>query len=215
MSKQGPAGKRSSESSSHRDDEINHDPSGKKKQRIDEKIEPSDAFQSTQAATISCQTPTVYVSNLHNRIAEPHLQKLFQRFGEINRVNLIRRMGSGTSVEPMSESGPSRPQKGSIKPAQQQDQHHGGFSYAFVEFKSVQSACTAIEKLKGVALLGRDLVVRPAHEKSDGSGGISGSETHGGDIRGSKLSMQSVRKQKSEVENKIDALRKALNGKQS
>lgn len=36
-------------------------------------------------------TDTIYVSNIHPRIAEVHLQKLFGRFGEIQRVHIVRK----------------------------------------------------------------------------------------------------------------------------
>eukprot|EP01083_Nonionella_stella_P279372 950405_1 len=56
------------------------------------------ANSSRNTPTPACTSPTLYVSNLHHRISEPHLQKLFQRFGEIHRVVMIRRSGTGVNA---------------------------------------------------------------------------------------------------------------------
>lgn len=51
-------------------------------------------------------TDTIYVSNIHPRIAEVHLQKLFGRFGEIQRVNIVRKQAPIHSIAFIKFSSP-------------------------------------------------------------------------------------------------------------
>ncbi len=90
-----------------------------------------------EAVASKCQTATLFVGNLHPRIGDAHLTKLFSPYGTLNRVSLVK---NGASGQP----------KG----------------YAFVEFNSVESARMAIRRVDGRVLLQKALAVRPAHEKT-------------------------------------------------
>jgi len=48
-----------------------------------ERTEQNNSIYSTQ---FRVTTPTIHVSNLHMRLTEPHLLKLFQKIGPVNRV---------------------------------------------------------------------------------------------------------------------------------
>lgn len=90
------------------------------------------------AATTSVRatSPTVYIGNLHPRVAQVHLEKLMKRFGTIERLELcFDRMG--------------RPR-----------------GYAFCEYQTKESAQTAMDTLHNRRLSGRNLVVRPANDQS-------------------------------------------------
>ena len=89
------------------------------------------------AVASKCQTATLFVGNLHPRIGDAHLTKLFSPYGTLNRVSLVK---NGASGQP----------KG----------------YAFIEFNSVESARMAIRRVDGRVLLQKALAVRPAHEKT-------------------------------------------------
>eukprot|EP01083_Nonionella_stella_P279371 950403_1 len=188
----------------------------------DTKNTSANASRSVNVNTPACTSPTLYVSNLHHRISEPHLQKLFQRFGEIHRVVMIRRSGTGVNVNANTKAGRGRGGHHSNSKREKQGRYpkheDSGYSYAFVEFKSIQVARTAMEKVNGVSLLGKQLVVKSAHGTSSSSSssrqgaGVDGDEL-GKDGIGSTPSMKDVRKQKNDVENKIDALKRALKEK--
>jgi len=172
---------------------------------------PTSTATAATAATASCSTSTLYVSNLHQRISEPHLEKLFVRFGDINRVHLIRKViGSGGSSGGTVRPASTHPSKGGISRSRQQQQQ-SSYSYAFVEFKTVQAASTAMAKLNGVSLLGKDLVVRPAHGKSQNN--FDGNEEGTGEGTGGTISNSDMRKQRNDVESKIDAVKRALQEK--
>jgi hypothetical protein len=140
---------------------------------------------------IKCNTPTLYVSNLHPRITETHLELMFKPYGEIARV-FFARSGGGTGSAAQKGQDNSRVQRSTQK------------GYAFVEYKTVNAAKIGIEKLDGRLLLGRNVLVRPAHSKqnSDDRENNDGSTT-------SEKNRQ-VRKQKYEVQNKIEALKRAI-----
>lgn len=82
-------------------------------------------------------TDTVYVSNLHPRIAEVHLQKLFERFGEIKKIQVLRKQVSRPSI-----------------------------AFVEFEC-SLQAVQNAIDKVNGQKLLGLTLHVSPAYGKKD------------------------------------------------
>ena len=177
--------------------------SAAKKPKTDE----VDESKSSNDVVVSCTTPTLYVSNLHNRVAEPHLEKLFQRFGEINRVNMIRKISAGGHHPSRHDSSSNRPH-----PSHRQ-QRRGTFSYAFVEFKSIHSANEAMNALNGVKLLGKDLIVKPANSKSTSGHSSDGLFSTEG-LEMTDLSSAEVKKKKNDVESKIDALKRALREKQ-
>jgi RNA recognition motif-containing protein len=129
----------------------------------------------------------LYVSNLHPRIVEPHLQKLFGSHGKISRLQVIRKPNLRNPLLT--------------------------YSFAFIEFESFVSAQSAIEKIHGQKLLGKLLIVRYANEKNDSSFGagtkrLSANAVVVGDDR-------MLKRQKSEVEKKIEAVKKALSKKSS
>jgi RNA recognition motif-containing protein len=168
-----------------------------KKARVETESPSTCAEKPSTADASSClaeETPTrtLYVSNLHHRISEPHLQKLFQRFGEIQRVNLIHRRGAGPPTVTKSGRGHSHKQK---------YQKSVTYSYAFVEFKTMQSANTAMNKLNDVALLGKNLIIKPAHGKSEHTNG--------------QPSQQVVKKQQFDLQSKIESLKKTLKNRDS
>jgi RNA recognition motif-containing protein len=147
----------------------------------------------TTASTNTGTSRTIYVSNLHPRISEARLQKLFGAYGEICRVHFV--------------------------------QKHS-YTFAFVEYQSAQSAKNAIAKLDRQILLRKELVVRYAHDKSDG--GTGGRMGVGIGIGGSEVSssaptstrkrssgseqedIRMLKKQKSKVDRKIEAVKRAL-----
>jgi len=141
-------------------------------------------------ASVQCDTSTLYVSNLHSRITESHLELLFKAYGEITRVYFVRKRND------FADSGRNI---------------NDPVGFAFVEYKSIHSAKLAIEKIDGRSLLGRFLVVRPAHNRkvgvdrnsNIGSTGKVGDVMKSGDI---KL----IKKHRYDVENKIEAVKKAI-----
>jgi RNA recognition motif-containing protein len=92
-----------------------------------------------------CTTGSLFVGGLHPRVADVHLQKLFQPYGTVQRIFQCRHPGN--------------------------DQPKG---FGFVEYESMESAQLALERLNGRVLLGRTLRVRPAKAKSEASSSSSG-----------------------------------------
>lgn len=133
------------------------------------------------------ENKTIYVSNLHPRIAEAHLQKLFGAYGEVVRIHLVRKPNTG-------------------------------HMFAFVQYQTIRSAKDAIGKVHGKILLGKDLIVRYAHDRnSDGSVGSSaaGSSTSikrrtlDGEINRDG-DERLLKKQKYDVQSKIESVKRAL-----
>ena len=158
----------------------------------DTKARPATSESSTAATSSAaeamaskCQTATLFVGNLHPRIGDAHLTKLFSPYGTLNRVSLVK---NGASGQP----------KG----------------YAFAEFASVESARMAIRRVDGRMLLNKMLAVRPAHEKT---GTAVGNEDGGDGSIGSKdtKDKRQVRKEKSEVLSKIEAVKRAIEEKKA
>lgn len=146
-----------------------------------------------QATTISAttdsfdlNTTTLYVGNLHPRITQAHLEKLFQPFGEIIRIFF-----------PTGRSSALRTRKG---------------NYAFVEFKDASYAKRAMDKIHGRKLLERQLIVRPANERGNLGFRSIGSLVKGasGSTGKHHSSLQAVKRQKNEVETKIEAVKRAI-----
>jgi len=161
-----------------------------------------------QDIAVQCDTPTIYVSNLHPRVAETHLELLFKSYGEITRVSLVRRRGgsgvgtgSGNSRDRRAYSGHSR---------RNMMENTMNYTYAFISFKCVDSARLAIEKINGRSLLGKCLIVRPAHDHH--------TNTTNEKISVDKASLQTTKKQKTatiekeklSVETKISAIKRAI-----
>jgi len=135
-----------------------------------------------EAVASKCQTATLFVGNLHPRIGDAHLTKLFSPYGTLNRISLVK---NGASGQP----------KG----------------YAFVEFNSVESARMAIRRVDGRVLLHRALAVRPANEKTGPAANDDGDRSSGIDVKDKRQ----VRKEKSEVLSKIEAVKRAIEEKKA
>ena len=87
--------------------------------------------------------------------------------------------------------------------------------YAFVEFKNVNAAKLGIEKIDGQSLLGKTLFVRPAHSKSNDVRSNSKYEKAESSSFVSKNSdeYRKVRKEKNDIQNKIEAVKRAIEEK--
>jgi len=151
----------------------------------------SNCDQSSSLPSKSCKTATLFVAGIHQRVADVHLHKLFQPYGTISRI-----------FQCCHKEGPLLGQpKG----------------YAFVEYQQIESATLAMNEIDGKMLLGRSLVVRPAHEKSQQSQSSSNDQS-GGKLdllaNGAKPNISVVRREKSVIELKIEAVKRAIAKKQ-
>lgn len=105
----------------------------------------------------------IYVGNLAQDVTEDDLRGVFEGFGEVQTVNIIKDRFSGES-------------KG----------------FGFVEMPSSDEAKAAIEQANGTELKGKDLKVNEAHPRPAGGGGGprrgggggGGGPRRGGDRRG-------------------------------
>lgn len=98
----------------------------------------------------SSNSNALFVDNLHPRIGDLHLTKLFKPYGEIKRI--IRR-GNQDSVSVFNDRINAK-ERVCSKSRQQSK------GYAIVEYKHAQSAQMAIARIDGRQLLGKTLVVR-------------------------------------------------------
>lgn len=181
---------------------------------------------SSSSPHLTLKTSTLYVGDLHPRISEPHLEKLFQRYGEINRVHIVRRMvsSSTTAISTKMNTGNSSHDnriektdmihKGKIKQHKQNNVVNESYSFAFVEYKSIKSAMIAMEKLNGVSLLEKTLIVRPSHHGKDDDHRIKMNNNEENNYCCSEGNNHQHKKQRSAIESKIDALKKALKEKE-
>mmetsp|Transcript_6088 Transcript_6088/g.9221 ORF Transcript_6088/g.9221 Transcript_6088/m.9221 type:complete len:200 (+) Transcript_6088:126-725(+) len=142
----------------------------------------------TNESQSTVPSSTLYVSNLHPRIVEAHLQKLFGSHGKVTRLQFIRKNNLRN---------PSMP-----------------YSFAFIEYESPASAKAAIGRIHGQTLLGKQLIVRYANDKSDSSFqakmNSTGTKRHG--LGNASEDERLLKRQKSEVDKKIEAVKKALSG---
>ncbi|HSZ24182.1 MAG TPA: RNA-binding protein [Cytophagaceae bacterium] len=92
----------------------------------------------------------IYIGNISLRLNEDHVRQLFEAFGEVASVKLVKDFNTGGS-------------KGT----------------AFVEMKYEAEAKTAIEKLNRCELDGKKMIVGPAKDPSDRKK-TAGSSHHGG-----------------------------------
>ena len=97
----------------------------------------------------------IYVGNLPYSIDDSALQAEFSKFGTVSSAKVVVDQHSGRS-------------KG----------------FGFVEMDSDDAANTAIEKLNGFAMGGRNLNVSEARPKEPGAGGGRGGRGGGGGFRG-------------------------------
>ena len=96
----------------------------------------------------------LYVGNLAYATTDEALKELFGQHGAVETVNIIMDKFSGRSR-----------------------------GFGFVEMTNDDEAKTAVEKLNGTSLDGRDLVVneaRPQEERKSGGGGGGGGRGRGG-----------------------------------
>ena len=141
--------------------------------------------KASQSTVTVPSSSTLYVSNLHPRIVEAHLQKLFGSHGKVTRLQFIRKSNLRN---------PSMP-----------------YSFAFIEYESPASAKAAIGRIHGQTLLGKQLVVRYANDKSDSSFQAKMNST-GTRMGNASEDERLLKRQKSEVDKKIEAVKKALSG---
>lgn len=143
------------------------------------------------ADSIVCDTPSLFVGNLHPRLSDLHLEKLFKPYGELLRIHIVT---GSPPAETTSRTGatPKQPPKHFA-----QSQKPRG--YAFVEYKSVASAKLAISRLNGRQLLGKPLAVRPSHRKPNETAGAKNPKT--------------TRKEYAALESRIEAVKKAIEQK--
>ena len=130
-------------------------------------------------------TPCLFVGNLHPHIIpDIHLRKLFQSYGSIERISSIK-FKSGPRVGQLRD-------------------------FAFVELASITSARNAMNALNGRSLLGKKLSVAPADKKTpdkdDPLTDVSKDSLLSGDVK-------KIRKEKSEIEKKIEAVKRAIEEK--
>eukprot|EP00978_Attheya_sp_CCMP212_P006095 scaffold13731_cov51-Attheya_sp.AAC.6 len=130
-----------------------------------------------------CKTGTLFVGGLHPRVADVHLQKLFQPYGTVQRVFQCRHPGN--------------------------DQPKG---FGFVDYESTECAQLAMERLNGRVLLGRTLRVRPATQKSEP---LTSSSSSGILTTAIPTDLRSVQKQKSNIESRIEAVKRAIQEKKA
>lgn len=93
----------------------------------------------------------IFVGNLSRQVAEGDLKKLFEPFGEITSVNVIKDRFSGESR-----------------------------GFGFVEMAKKEEAEAAIKELNGKELAGQQLIVNEARPKSDRGGRGGGGGRRGG-----------------------------------
>lgn len=84
----------------------------------------------------------IYVGNLAFSTAESDIESLFGRYGQVDRVHLVRNRDTGESR-----------------------------GFAFVEMANAQEADNAINSLNGQDLHGRTLSVNEARPRPEGGGG--------------------------------------------
>ena len=144
------------------------------------------AAPANYATAVKCDTPSLFVGNLHPRISDLHLEKLFKPYGELLRIHIV------TGSPPTETSKPRAAQKQPPKHFSLSQKPRG---YAFVEYKTVESAKWAISRLNGRQLLGKSLAVRPSHRKQNESGAKNPT---------------SDRKEYAALESRIEAVKKAI-----
>ena len=111
----------------------------------------------TYSVAPACNTTTLYVGNLHPRISQPHIEKLFQPYGEIVRINQIKPMKMKESFNTTRTGVTTSSSSNTFVP----------YGYTFVQFNSIESARLAMQKIDQVTLLGKQLIVRPAHSQNN------------------------------------------------
>lgn len=158
--------------------------------------------QQPQERNISCDTSSLFVGGLHPRISDLHLQKLFSPYGEIVRINIVTHNPSSThSTNSHSKSAGATKYKAGLQQSK---------GYAFVEYKSIESARMAMSRVDGRQLLGRSLAVRPSRRKHSDVGGLGSAATGKADT---KVSAEEAKREFNSVQSKIEAVKRAIEQK--
>ena len=109
---------------------------------------------SSDTTPITINTPRLYIGNLHPRVTAVHLESLLTKRGLA-----------------VTETGITLLHKPGASPSSSSSSSH---SYAFCTLASVADARRARQLLHGRTLLGRTLVVQPAHAKAPSQAAIRG-----------------------------------------
>lgn len=134
----------------------------------------------TPAFATVASSPRLYVGNLHPRVTQVHLESLLS--ARSLAVQRIQFIASATT----------------------------GASFCFVTLPSVADATRAIQLLHNRKLMGRHLVVQPAHEQQQPSS--SSSTTTRGNT-GQQHRGVSVKKERRQLDDQIQAIRQKLKEK--
>ena len=143
-----------------------------------------DAVTSSTPATsvVVASSPRLYVGNLHPRVTQVHLESLLNaRSLAVQRIQFISNAN-----------------------------HQGSHAFCFVTLPSIADATRAIQLLHGRKLMGRSLVVQPAHEQQ---------QHQSAGERGSRISSSSSllpgggRKERRQLDDQIAAIRQKLQEK--
>eukprot|EP00571_Detonula_confervacea_P016222 CAMPEP_0172297414 /NCGR_PEP_ID=MMETSP1058-20130122/449_1 /TAXON_ID=83371 /ORGANISM="Detonula confervacea, Strain CCMP 353" /LENGTH=235 /DNA_ID=CAMNT_0013006565 /DNA_START=131 /DNA_END=838 /DNA_ORIENTATION=+ len=164
-----------------------------------EEAEESQQQQAQRRSAISpssCDTTSLFVGGLHPRIGDLHLQKLFSPYGEIDRIHIVTHNPNDSKPNVHSKSATSSKYVAGL---------HQSKGYAFVEYRSIESARLAISRLDGRPLMGRTLAVRPSRRKTSEGGSGVGSGKAG--------TAEEARRECGAVQSKIDAVKRAIEQK--
>jgi RNA recognition motif-containing protein len=96
----------------------------------------------------------IYVGNLASNVTEDELRKVFEEFGEVTSLNILKDRYTNESR-----------------------------GFGFVEMPAKAEALEAIQKANGLEIKGKSLIVNEARPKTDRRGG-GGSRRGGGGSRG-------------------------------
>ena len=131
-------------------------------------------------ATVA-SSPRLYVGNLHPRVTQVHLESLLSaRSLAVQRIQFIATSASS------------------------------GASFCFVTLPSVADATRAIQLLHNRKLMGRHLIVQPAHEQQQQPSSSSSSSTT---TRGNTHRGVSGKKERRQLDDQIQAIRQKLKEK--
>lgn len=144
----------------------------------DEKAPPKDATTVVQPL-VEVQTPKLFIGGLHRSVTETHVEKLMMPYGTIVRVNLILQPGTGNS-------------KG----------------FAFCQYQRAEDAAAAVAALDGRTLLGKRILVKPAHEQQ--RSGVGGLHKGSSAPPSAPLSAASTEKERRNIESKIQAVKRKI-----
>lgn len=128
---------------------------------------------------VELQTPKVFIGGLHRSVTNTHVEKLMSPYGTIVRVHLVTHPDSGAS-------------KG----------------FAFCQYERLEEAAAAVAALDGRALLGKRILVKPAHEQARSS--TSGLFSNKSSSAAPTTAAGSTDKERRSLESKIQAIKRKL-----